>query len=150
MKPTYVASLKIQDGAESSLSQVLSACFSTSEKTYSFLRWPHRVSGIQVGIPADPVCPEGQVFSQQGELRWKSTPHGWDLLYLGIQAPPDSFIPLPGEWRWEDHAADLYGSQNRETRFPKPLSHPQDLKVGQRYFRDERTARVHFIALIPR
>lgn len=150
MKPAYVASLKVQDRAESSLSQVLSACFPTSEKTYFFLRWPHGVSGIQVGIPTDPVCPEGQVFSQQRELRWKSTPHGWDLLYLGIQAAPDSFIPLPGEWRWEDHAADLYGSQSRETRFPKLLSHPQDLKVGQRYFRDERTARVHFIALIPR
>lgn len=156
MKPAYVAAYKVQDlaacngGTASSLSEILSACFAAAEETYTFLRWPHRVSGIQAGIPPDLVCQEGQVFCQQRELRWKSTPRGWDLLYLGIQPPPDFFVPLAGEWQWEDREADLYGSQSPETRFPQGLSYPRSLKLGQRYFCDGRTARIHFVALFPR
>ncbi len=148
MKQAFVASLKIKDSSQ--LMKILKQHFPNSEKTYSFLRWPHQVSGIQSGIPAKLNCQEGQVFSKQGELRWKQAPQGIRLLYLGIQSPAAPFTPLPGDWRCEDYEVDLYGSQSQETRFPKALSYPKDLKVGQRYFRDSRTARVHFIALFPR
>lgn len=124
--------------------------FPLLKKPTPFCAGPIESAAFRWGSRRIPSVQRGKFSPNKGNCAGKAPPHGWDLLYLGIQAPPDSFIPLPGEWRWEDHAADLYGSQNRETRFPKPLSHPQDLKVGQRYFRDERTARVHFIALIPR
>lgn len=155
MKPAYVAAYKVQDlaacngGTASSLSEILSACFAAAEETYTFLRWPHRVSGIQVGIPPDLVCQEGQVFCQQRELRWKSTPAAGICCIWGSTS--SRLLCAAGRGvAGEDREADLYGSQSPETRFPQGLSYPRSLKLGQRYFRDGRTARVHFVALIPR
>jgi hypothetical protein len=149
MKQAFVASLKIKDSSQ--LMEILQQHFLSSEKTYSFLRWPHQVSGIQTGIPAKLNCQEGQVFSKQGELRWKQALQGIRLLYLGITPAAASLKPLPGNWTFEDYEADLYGDrQNQETRFPNALNYTKNLKVGQRYFVDTATARVHFVALTPR
>ncbi|NJL99671.1 MAG: hypothetical protein HC924_13120 [Synechococcaceae cyanobacterium SM2_3_2] len=146
MKQAFVASLKITDSSQ--LVEILQQHFPSSEKTYSFLRWPHQVSGIQPGIPDNLNCQEGHVFSKQGELRWKQSPQGVHLLYLGITPAAARLKPLPGNWTFEDYEADLYGDkQNQETRFPNALNYPKNLKVGQRYFVDTVTARVHFVAL---
>ncbi|MFQ3612638.1 MAG: hypothetical protein SNJ68_02840 [Cyanobacteriota bacterium] len=149
MRQAFVASLKLKDTSE--IAGILHHHFPNTETTYFFLRWPHQVSGIQSGIPHDFTCQEGQVFALQAELRWKKTVRGLDLLYLGTQSPATSFTPLSGEWRYEDYEADLYGNpQNQETRFPKSFDYSKALEIGQRYFIDSVTARVHFIALIPR
>jgi hypothetical protein len=149
MNQAFVASVKLKD--QSDISRILHHYFPHPEKIYSFLRWPHTVSGIQSGIPDDFSCQEGQVFSKKGELRWKKTLKGLEVLYLGTQSPEASFTPLLGKWMCEDYEADLYGDkQNQETRFPKSLTYPKNLALGQRYFIDSTTARVHFIALIPR
>ncbi|MEN9224379.1 MAG: hypothetical protein Q6M54_02805 [Thermostichus sp. DRC_bins_24] len=149
MKPAFVATLIVHNNGE--LLPILQRLFPPSQKSYSFLRWHHDVSGINPGIPTDLSCQEGQVFSGQAEIRWKPTRQGLSLLYLGVEVQPEGFRALRGKWVYRDYPADLYGNQqNPETRFPRPLSYPNNLKLGQRHFIDANTASVHFIALIPR
>lgn len=127
--------------------------------SYYFLRWFNKVSGIQMRLPDDFPSPEGQLFNAALELRWKQRGANYEVLLLS-QAVPDAqlgFSPLRGEWEWCDRNAYFYDSD--ETKFPKgflyqdaennvlsPKGEPLK-QVKQRYFRDARTATIHFVAL---
>lgn len=110
-----------------------------------FLRWPHTVSGIVADLPANFPSPEGQAFNQSTELRWQQRGDRYDLLWLSSELPADGFEKLPGDWIYEDHGAMLYSST--ETRLPKVIRSPRNISLGQRYFRDRRTAIIHFVSL---
>jgi hypothetical protein len=129
--------------------------------SYYFLRWFHKVSGIQMKLPDDFPSPEGQLFNTELELRWKQRGTTYEVLLLG-KAEPDAklgFSPLRGDWKWEGCDRNAYFYDNDETKFPKgflyqdaegnilsPKAKPLE-QVKQRYFRDARTAIIHFVAL---
>lgn len=112
---------------------------------YYFLRWPHAVSGIIADLPSDFPSPEGQAFNQTTELRWQKKGDHYNLLWLSTNPPAGGFETLPGVWIYEDRKAALYGST--ETRLPKAVKNPHNISLGQRYFRDRRTAIIHFVSL---
>ncbi|QYO68153.1 hypothetical protein [Leptolyngbya sp. 7M] len=124
--------------------------------SYYFLRWPHRISGIQMKLPEEFPSPEGQLFNAELELRWKYQKSGYEVLLLS-QSPPSSeleFSSVPGEWEWCDRHAHFYAVD--ETKFPKGFTYqgvngeiisPKAIPVKQRYFRDTQTATIHFVAL---
>lgn len=134
---------------------------------YYFLRWFHRVSGIIMKLPNEFPSPEGQMFNFERELRWKQRNNGYDLLLLS-QVESDlnlGFQAIPNHWdknHWEicDRDAHLYlTSQNQQpANFPKKFifldEHEKEIEkpdenihIGQRYFKDSKTATVHFVAL---
>lgn len=108
-----------------------------------FLRWVHQVSGIILELP-ETLSPEGQMFDDQRELRWKKQSKGFDLLLLSVAGSDPSFTPIGTVWKCQNRNAHIYPPT--ETRFPKGIDH-QNVDVGQRYFLDARTATVHFVAL---
>lgn len=112
---------------------------------YYFLRWPHTVSGILVDLPSDFPSPEGQAFNENTELRWQQRGDRYNLLWLSSRPPAGGFETLPGVWIYEDRGAKLYGP--KETRLPKVIKSPSNISLGQRYFRDRRTAIIHFVSL---
>lgn len=124
--------------------------------SYYFLRWSHRVSGIQMKLPEEFPSPEGQLFNAELELRWKQQKSGYEVLLLSKSSPSSElgFSAVPGEWEWCDRRAYFYDAD--ETKFPKgfiyqntkgqPIS-PKAIPVKQRYFRDSQTATIHFVAL---
>lgn len=127
--------------------------------SYYFLRWFHRVSGIQMALPNDFPSLEGQLFNAELELRWKQRGNKYEVLLLS-QTVPDAklnFLRLEGIWECTDRNAYFY--DNDETKFPKGFLY-QDVEgkalilkekplkqVKQRYFRDAQTATVYFVAL---
>ncbi|MDX2240616.1 MAG: hypothetical protein NW224_08035 [Leptolyngbyaceae cyanobacterium bins.302] len=129
--------------------------------SYYFLRWFHKVSGIQMKLPDDFPSPEGQLFNAELELRWKQRGATYEVLLLS-KAEPDAkldFSPLRGDWEWEWCDRNAYCYDSDETKFPKgflyqdaegnvlsPKEEPLN-QVKQRYFRDARTTTVHFVAL---
>lgn len=112
-----------------------------------FLRWPHRVSGIisRPQLPSNFPSPEGQAFNQSVELRWQLRDDRFDLLWLGLESGAGSFSDLPGDWDCADHLAVPY--EDTATRLPQAILIPQGMTLGQRYFRDRRTAIIHFVSL---
>lgn len=148
----------------------------STEPSYYFLRWTHRVSGIwqrrleqfpsliediRDRLKANRVnesqpleafpSPEGQMFNSQLELRWKQKKANYEVLLLSAadsqQDYPD-FKPVGNSWQVVERDAYLYAAEptQTETRFPKKFDYP-NIKVGQRYFKDTQTAIVHFVAL---
>jgi len=119
-----------------------------NESSYYFLRWANRVSGITKDSikREDFPIPEGQMFNEELELRWKQKGANYEALLLSKSASnyPD-FVALDREWETEDRAALFY--PETETRFPKGFNYPKNLNIAQRYFRDKQTATVHFVAL---
>jgi hypothetical protein len=124
--------------------------------TYYFLRWPHRVSGIQMTLPEDFPSPEGQLFNTKLELRWKQRGIGYEILFLGKEQPDTKFkfSQLEGEWEYCDRTAFFYESD--ETKFPQGFLYqneegqmiaPKTIPIKQRYFKNTQTARIHFVAL---
>ncbi|MEA5565771.1 hypothetical protein [Anabaena sp. UHCC 0399] len=112
-----------------------------------FLRWSHQVSGIIDKSPTANEFPmlEGQMFNYDYELRWKQKhKNTYEVLMLSILGEYSGFELLGENWLTKDHDAHLY--LPTETRFPKGFS-PTDVDVKQRYFIDEKTASVHFVAL---
>lgn len=111
-----------------------------------FLRWLHQVSGIITELP-DQLSPEGQLFNANFELRWKKRQRGYDVLWLGQNAPDSSeiFTAIKRQWQTEDHPALLH--DRKTPQYPNLFKYPRELKVWQRYFRDAETGIVHFIAL---
>ncbi|WP_448564803.1 hypothetical protein [Trichothermofontia sp.] len=117
--------------------------------SYYFLRWAHQVSGMIADLPEDFPSPEGQVFNAKMELRWKRQGQGYSVLLLSNSAAPvDGFTPSPGDWETRDRLVRCHDS--KETQYPKGFYFDQGVNpnyIRQRYFRDRRTATVHFVAL---
>ncbi|MEM9153742.1 MAG: hypothetical protein AAGB13_01725 [Cyanobacteria bacterium P01_F01_bin.33] len=127
------------------------------ENPYSFLRWPHKISGFCPftidNFPNEFPSPEGQLFDREIELRWKQNKKGYDLLLLSTNNRnlwPD-FEPIfeqdkDNTIKWEAYDQDAYIYPPTETRFSKRIAE-QSVNIGQRYFVDAQTATVHFVAL---
>jgi hypothetical protein len=119
------------------------------EDTYFFQRWSNRVSGIIQSAPTNDDFPmlEGQMFNYQHELRWKYKKHNtYEVLLLSITDNHPDFNSLDNDWLVEERNAHLYPPT--ETRFPKDFVFPEKgLDIKQRYFLDQKTASVHFVAL---
>jgi len=113
--------------------------------SYYFLRWANRVSGIIENLP-DSFSPEGQMFNEDLEIRWKQRGDRYDVLLLSKYDDdyPD-FDSFAETWQAEDRKANFY--PKTETRFPKVFIYPEKLNIGQRYFKDQTTGIVHFVAL---
>lgn len=114
------------------------------DKGWYFLRWAHKVSGFESGLPTAFDCIEGQVFTGNRELRWKPQGQGFDVLLLSTTQIKD-FEPLQGDWMTQDWNAHVYPPT--ETRLPRRIAH-NGVNVGQRYFIDRTTWTVHFVALV--
>ena len=118
------------------------------DKPYYFLRWTNRVSGVIPDLP-DSLSPEGQMFNADLEIRWKQKGDNYDVLLLSEYDNdyPDfnGFVRFPQTWQAENRTANFYPKD--ETRFPKGFIYPKNLNIGQRYFKDQDTGIVHFVAL---
>lgn len=110
-----------------------------------FLRWPHKVSGLSCNLPDNFPSPEGQVFTQDLELRWKAQRKGYSVLLLSNADRVEGFDAIGDEWETCDHLARVYPPT--ETRLPGGIA-DRGINIEQRYFRDKQTATVHFIALV--
>jgi hypothetical protein len=118
-----------------------------TEPSYYFLRWTHKVSGITKQQPTETDFPmiEGQMFNQKYELRWKQKrKDSYEVLLLSIAGEYPDFERIGEDWQTQDRDAHLYSPT--ETRFPKGF-YPTSIDVKQRYFIDQKTAAVHFVAL---
>ncbi|WP_373530362.1 hypothetical protein [Nostoc sp.] len=138
--------------------------------SYYFLRWTHTVSGIKEQRPTEKEFPmtEGQMFNQECELRWKQkSKECYEVLLLTIADNHHNFEPVGEGWRIEPNNPQIfpsygypaYGYRPDETRFPKKLIFPNGLdirlkqennnkpKLAQRYFIDNETSTVQFVAL---
>lgn len=119
-----------------------------TDECYHFLRWPHDVSGVQSGKPnlENNFAPEGQIFDSKTELRWKKQKDKYQVLLLSkLEKNLDGFSAITGNWTTEDHNAVIY--PRTETRLPKPVKVPENIKFRQRYFYNFDTSTIHFIAL---
>ncbi|TFI54820.1 hypothetical protein BLD44_007405 [Mastigocladus laminosus UU774] len=119
----------------------------TTETSYYFLRWTHKVSGIIEKSPTNDQFPmlEGQMFNHECELRWKyKQKNTYEVLLLSVAGEYPEFERLGEDWQTQKRNAHLYSPT--ETRFPKGFS-PTNLDIAQRYFIDTKTATVHFVAL---
>ncbi|VXD17616.1 conserved hypothetical protein [Planktothrix serta PCC 8927] len=119
---------------------------------------PFKLEPFKPGFPQD-FAPEGQIFNQQRELRWKKTRKGFSVLLLSLDEPQTHTLnKLKNNWKtedlnWktEDRNAHIY--RQSETRFPKGVHalsaeiDQNNFPLGQRYFQDADTATIHFIAL---
>ncbi|MDH6085774.1 hypothetical protein [Umezakia ovalisporum] len=117
------------------------------EPSYYFLRWTHEVSKHWEERPEEKHFPmlEGQMFNKQCELRWKHKPkNGYEVLLLSIGGEEPDFIKIGESWQIQEREAYLISPENK--RFPKSLPPPKE-DMAQRYFVDEKTATVHFVAL---
>ena len=117
-----------------------------TENTYYFLYWTNEVSGIKEQMIDKFPMLEGQMFNDQFELRWKyKKDNTYEVLLLSMNGANSEFKPLEKEWQIEERNAYFYPST--ETRFPKGFNYPKHLEIKQRYFLDQTTATVHFVAL---
>lgn len=133
-----------------------------TEENYYFVRSPHAVSGICMKLP-DEFFPgfEGQMFNSDRELRWKKQGSTYEALILSrVEAnlvDLEGFKELGENWEWCDRAAYFHSLD--EPKFPKTFIYQgennktiesKNISIGQRYFQDQRTATVHFVALTVR
>ena len=133
------------------LSSVIEQCI--DEKGYLFLRWPHKVRMLYLSEAKTFECQQGQAFDRQRELRWQKKGDQYSVLLLSETQPPDrelaiensSFCPVGDQWLTA--AVEAKTHSPTETRFPKGLDLTQTPDLEQRYFIDEQTACVQFIAL---
>ncbi|RAM51039.1 MAG: hypothetical protein C6Y22_11670 [Hapalosiphonaceae cyanobacterium JJU2] len=119
----------------------------TTETSYYFLRWTHKVSGIIEESPTNAQFPmlEGQMFNHECELRWKyKQKDTYEVLLLSVAGEYPDFTKIGEDWQTQQRNAHLYSPT--ETRFPKGFYSP-NLDIAQRYFIDTKTATVHFVAL---
>lgn len=116
----------------------------SSQSSYYFLRWAHKVSGILDHLPQDFPSPEGQMFNADYELRWKQQKKGYEVLLLSKAGAEPGFTPVGQHWETKLRQAYVYPST--ETRFPKEFI-AEGVDVAQRYFIDTQTATIHFVVL---
>jgi hypothetical protein len=119
----------------------------SSQSSHYFLRWTDRVSGViqdKLTAAQFPML-EGQMFNHDYELRWKyKSQNHYEALLLSTKGENSNFASLGEDWVVEEQNAYIYPAT--ETRFPKGF-HTTSVDVAQRYFRDKKTATVHFVAL---
>ncbi|NJN87706.1 MAG: hypothetical protein HC881_17115 [Leptolyngbyaceae cyanobacterium SL_7_1] len=109
-----------------------------------FVRWAHTVSGFKQTLPTEFEQAEGQMFTSDRELRWKAQSNGFDVLILSTTGV-EGFDPMGRNWVIQDWDAHVYPLT--ETRLPKGIAHNK-VNLGQRYFIDQATWTVHFVALV--
>lgn len=129
----------------SKLKDLISRCISNG---WLFLRWPHKVhlSPMDSSLAVqDLLCQEGQAFNQSRELRWRRKGNAYEVLLLSDSGGDDMFSSLGSVW--ETKVLDAKTYPETETRFPREVTIPKELDLGQRYFIDVETACVQFIAL---
>jgi hypothetical protein len=115
-----------------------------NQHTYYFLLWFHKVSGIVKDLPSEFPSPEGQMFNADCEVRWKQNKEGYEVLLLS-QADSDlGFTTVGKSWETQVRAAQVYS--NSETRFPNQFKN-ECSNIAQRYFIDQQTSTVQFVAL---
>jgi hypothetical protein len=128
-------------------------------KSYYFVRSPHAVSGICRKLPDElSLGFEGQMFNSDRELRWKKQGSVYEALILSrVPADLEGFEAIGKHWECCDRAAYFHSLD--EPKFPKTFIYKgendekidsKNITIGQRYFKDQRTATVHFIALTVR
>lgn len=124
-----------------------------AEPAWYCLRWPHTIS-LGAGLPSTTAldCPEGQVFNRDRELRWKRRQDTYTVLLLSSTPVPNTDLRAlvdpqhqPQTWQIRNLNAQFYSVT--ETRFPQGIAYPERLDIGQRYFIDEQTGIVQFVAL---
>jgi hypothetical protein len=126
-----------------------------ADKSYYFVRSPHAVSGICMNLPLDFPGFEGQMFNADRELRWKKQANQYELLILSrVEADLEGFEQLTEEWQICDRPACFHDIE--ETKFPKSFIYQgendekidsKNISIAQRYFQDQKTTTVHFVAL---
>ncbi|MGB5962500.1 MAG: hypothetical protein WBG73_17670 [Coleofasciculaceae cyanobacterium] len=116
----------------------------SSQSSYYFLRWAHKVSGFIKQLPPDFPSPEGQMFNEDWELRWKQRKNGYEVLLLSDNGAEPGFTKVGQKWDTQLRTAHVYPLT--ETRFPKEFI-AESIDIAQRYFLDSQTATVHFVAL---
>lgn len=116
----------------------------SSQPSYYFLRWAHKVSGFVEQLPSDFPSPEGQMFNAYWELRWKQQKTGYEVLLLSDAGAEPGFSSVGQDWETQLRQAHVYRST--ETRFPKEFI-AKSVDIAQRYFKDSQTATVHFVAM---
>ncbi|MCC3438169.1 MAG: hypothetical protein JGK30_23995 [Microcoleus sp. PH2017_40_RAT_O_B] len=130
-----------------------------TEESYYFVRSPHAVSGICRKLPDEfSLGFEGQMFNSDRELRWKKQGSVYEALILSrVPADLEGFEAIGENWECCDRAAYFHSLD--EPKFPKTFIYKgkndekiesNDISIGQRYFQDQRTATVHFVALTVR
>jgi len=146
----YVRSRLSADDVKKLLEQL------ATEESYYFVRSPHAVSGICMKLP-DEFFPgfEGQMFNADRELRWKKQGSAYEALLLSrVPADLEGFEAIGENWECCDRAA--YFHDLNEPKFPKSFIYKgendekiesKNISIGQRYFQDQRTATVQFVAL---
>lgn len=162
MTSGFVHTTNLTPSSSQELSELIEHCM--SKESWYFLRWPDQVSNFEPGLPSDfcsangrsssngRLCTEGQVFSQTRELRWQRRGDKYQVLLLSktevdhdLQTTGQSWTAVGSTWEIKDLPANFY--PETETRFPKGLTYPDKLDIGQRYFIDAQTALVQFVAL---
>ena len=136
----------IDHTSEQDLVRIIKDLTSETDPPCYFLRWPHKVSGFQTQQPTGFPGPEGQMFDHRQELRWKQQGSAnYSILLLSLDQPLiKRFNPLEGRWKAQDRKAHVYPTE--VTRFPRQIHHG-NVNIAQRYFVDDSTATVHFVAL---
>lgn len=132
--------------SEQDLIRIIERLTSETDPPCYFLRWPHKVSGFQTQQPTGFPGPEGQMFDHRQELRWRQQGAAeYSILLLSLDPPSiEEFQPLEGQWKTQERKAHVYPPG--ETRFPRQIHHA-NVNIAQRYFVDDSTATVHFVAL---
>lgn len=132
-----------------------------TEESYYFVRLPHAVSGICMKLPEE-FFPgfEGQMFNADRELRWKKQGSAYETLLLSrVETDLEGFEPIDKDCEWQICDRTAYFHPLDEPKFPKTFIYKgkndekiesNDISIGQRYFQDQRTATVHFVALTVR
>ena len=133
--------------SQADLEQLIQRCLTGD--TWYCLRSPQTTT-FSAGLPTESSLssPEGQVFSQVRELRWKRQGSGYAVLLLSRAEIDDPALqPLDTEQQWltRDLNASFYPPT--ETRFPRGVAYPDGLDIGQRYFINRNTGIVQFVAL---
>ncbi|MBD2298841.1 hypothetical protein [Nostoc sp. FACHB-190] len=99
--------------------------------------------------------PQGQLFNSILEIRWQQKQGKYEVLILSSQDKAEILQPQDEEnnfrlikaGHWEIIEQNVLLHSPTETRFPKDLNSEDIKNIAQRYFRDKRTATVHFVAL---
>lgn len=140
-------SIQSNELSQADLEQLIQRCLTGD--TWYCLRSPEAIT-FHIGLPqGDSLSsPEGQVFNQDRELRWKRQGDEYTVLLLSNTEIDDQALqPLDEKQQWliRDLNANFYPPT--ETRFPRGVAYPDGLDIGQRYFIDGQTGIVQFVAL---
>jgi hypothetical protein len=147
MSQAFVGTQSVDSGK--ALKALLEQC--PAPKRQYFLRWVHQVKWAET-LPSEFPSPEGEMMTPAFEIRWQQVGQGYELLLLATSELPQlstTFEPLlPFSWvASEPLAAHLLSTGNQQDmRFPKDIQYPVSLKLQQRYFQDQQTGTVHFVA----